>query len=171
MPEVNLGKYKEEVKGEIGKASIVTLDKKDKELTHEEKEQLAINAVMNTAEVNVPNILAAQEADTKLSQLLERLEKLGLTLDKYLESIKKSPEDLRADYMNNAREVIKLELVLLKIADEMQVNVEDHDVDEFIKAAQGDPNVGDQLESHEQRQIIKSILKKRKTIEKLSSLA
>jgi FKBP-type peptidyl-prolyl cis-trans isomerase (trigger factor) len=171
MPEIKLGNYKEAVKGAIGKASIVTPANKDKTLTQEEKEQLALDAVMKEAQVEIPNLLAQQEADAKLSQLLERIEKLGLTLDKYLESIKKTAEDIRADYINNARESIKMELILLQIAADEKLTVGEAEVDEFIKAAQGDPSLSNSLQSEEQKQIIRSILKKRKAIDQLLSYA
>jgi FKBP-type peptidyl-prolyl cis-trans isomerase (trigger factor) len=115
IPEITLGDYKKAVGGALRAKAIWTPgkgDKTPKEPTKEEKEQAAIAAILENVKIVIPKMLATEEVDSRLSALLERLEKLGLNLDGYLASIGKTPESLRAEYETQAKNAIALELIL-----------------------------------------------------------
>lgn len=177
VPEVKLGEYKKEIKGAATAKNIWTpekgIDKKpkeNKEPSRQEKEQIVLEAITKIANVKIPQMLIDQEVDTKLSALLGRIENLGLSLESYLASTGKNAQTLRQEYQKQAEQTLKLELILNKIAQEEKVEASEEEMDEFIKAAQADPNIGDRLKDPAQKQIVASILRKRKVLDNLVSL-
>lgn len=176
LPGVDLGDYKKAVTGASRASSLWTPDKgkpeEKKEPTHEEKEQIVIKAILESVKVTVPKILIEEEADSRLSNLLARLEKLGLALENYLASIGKKAEDLRADYANQARQAITLDLVLTKIAEAEAIKVDQKEVDAALNMSQAAKNKGENKEDEEsQRRYIESILKRRSALDFLINLA
>ena len=86
LPAVDLGDYRSIVAGEIRAVSL------KKEPSKQEKEQAAIKALLTSIKIKIPNILIEEEAQSRLSNLLSRLEKLGLALESYLASTGKKPD-------------------------------------------------------------------------------
>jgi FKBP-type peptidyl-prolyl cis-trans isomerase (trigger factor) len=95
---------------------------------------------------------------------------LGLNLDSYLASIGKTPESIREEYSQQAKESISLELILNKIAEEEKIKIEEKQIDEAITAASADPKVAEKLKTPEQRQVIKQVLARRGALDYLVSL-
>lgn len=175
MPEISLGDYKKLLAGSSKAKDIWTPEKgkpeeKPKEKTNEEKEQEVIKILLDSIKVKVPKLLINEEVDGRLSSLLERIEKLGLTLEGYLSSVGKTPESLRAEYEIQAKNTICLDLILQKIAEEEKIEIKDTQIDEVIKVSSGDPKLSEKLNTPEQRRFISSILKKRAALESLTAL-
>jgi len=177
MPKIELGDYKKEIRGAISAGTIWTpekgiseADKDKKEISREEREQLAIDALLNSVKFEIPSILTDEEVNSRLANLLERIEKLGLSLDTYLGSINKTPDTLREEYRQAAERTIKLDMLLGIIANEENIDVTEEEIKAFIEASRADPKLAHELESEEKKAIIKTIIKKRKVIEMLSSL-
>lgn len=172
LPEVNLGDYKKAITGVSKSGAIWTPDKgeadKKTEPTREEKENLVIKTLLETIKIEVPQILIEEEADSRLAGLLGRLEKLGLALEKYLESIGKKAEDLRAEYAKQAKEAISLDLALTKIAQEEKLIPDEKEVNSALDMAKA-TNPNDDPESR--KRLIESILTRRKALDFLISLA
>lgn len=175
LPMVKLGNYKEVISGLAKAKTIWTPDKgktedKPKEASREEKEQQVIKALLDTIKVEVPKILADEEVDTRLASLLDRLEKLGLNLESYLNSLGKTPQSLRLEYELQSKNTIILELILNAIAEQEKIIVEESQVDEAIKAASTDPRLAEKLKAPEQRKLIRSVLARRATLDYLASV-
>lgn len=160
LPEVILGDYKAAVNG------IIHL----KEMSKEDKEEKVIKALLESQKINIPKLLITEEADARLSSLLARIEKLGLTLEGYLGSIGKTPQSLRTEYETQAQNTIVLELTLNKIAQDQKIQVPEAEIDGAIKAASADPKLAKQLDSPEQKRLIGSVLTRRATLDYLVSL-
>lgn len=177
LPQVSLGDYKKAILGNFRAKSIwtpssakTTQGKPPKEPSREEKEQGVIRTLLEFVKVTVPKILIEEEVNTKLSNLLERLEKLGLSLESYLTSLGKTAQDLRNDYEKQARDSIALELILNKVAEEEKLEVDPKSVEAAIGAASSDKNLASQLDTPERRRFIGVILKRRKALDTLVSL-
>ena len=144
LPEIELGVYKKEVQKITSKSKIVVPGKE------EEAKKPALDdivkAVLATAKVQVPQVLVEQETDRLLSQLLSDIKKLGLSLEQYLGSTKRTPDDLRGEYAKRAEEDIKLEFVLQKIAETEKVTVDEKEIEEAIAKAK-DPAEKQNLEA------------------------
>lgn len=174
LPEFELGDYKKEVAGALRADSIVVPGKEEtKTQSREEREAKVIKALLDTVKVNVPKVLIEEEADSRLSSLLARLEKLGLALENYLASVNKKAEDLRAEYAKQAKEAISLDLILNKIADTEKVTVDEKEVaaafDMSNASGQLKDEPAEELESR--KRLIESILRRRKALDLLLNLA
>jgi FKBP-type peptidyl-prolyl cis-trans isomerase (trigger factor) len=178
LPEIILGNYKEAVTGALRAEKIWTPGKGDPTKTapaedpdaRVEKEQKIIKTLVEAVKITIPDILINEEVDMRLSGLLSRIEKLGLNLDSYLASIGKTPESIREEYSQQAKESISLELILNKIAEEEKIKIEEKQIDEAITAASADPKVAEKLKTPEQRQVIKQVLARRGALDYLVSL-
>lgn len=174
VPEVKLGNYKKEIAGAARSKAIWTPEKgqkgeKDKEPTAQEKQQAALDALVETVDVKIPQILIDQEVDSRLSRLLDRVENLGLTLETYLSSIGKTPQTLREEYEKQAKEAVIIDLALQQLAKEEDIKVEKQEIDQAIEASAGDKEMAKNLDTPEQRRQIKAVLGKRKALDKLTS--
>ncbi len=158
LPDVTLGDYKKVIAGEIRAASL------KKELSKEEREQVVIKAILESVKINIPSLLIEEEANSRLSNLLARLEKLGLALEGYLASVGKNAESLRAEYAAQAKDAISLDLILSKVAESESIKVAEKEIDEAIK-------VSDSTEDPDRRRVLESILKRRAALEFLTKLS
>ena len=177
LPEINLGDYKKIITGALRAKSIWTPDsaktagdKSDKKISKEEKEQEIIKTLLETIKITIPKLLINEEVNHKLSNLLARLEKLGLTLETYLPSIGKTAETLRAEYEKQAKEALSLDLILNKIAEKEKIKVSEKQIQEMIKTSAADPKLAEKLNTPEQRRLIESILRRRAALDSLSAL-
>jgi trigger factor len=172
LPEVVLGDYKKAVSGALRAGNLWTPGKgepvKPKESTREEKENVVIKALLENIKIEVPGILIEDEANSRLSNLLARLEKLGLALESYLASVGKKPEDIRAEYAAQAKDAISLDLILTKIADEERMSIDDKEIENAMAMSQA----SNKAEGDESRKrLLESILRRRKALDILLNLA
>ncbi|MCX6706081.1 MAG: trigger factor [Candidatus Woesebacteria bacterium] len=144
--------------------------KTPKEPTKEEKEQKAIKVLLDSIKINIPKLLVSEEVDARLSSLLQRIEKLGLSLEGYLGSISKTPDKLREEYELQAKNTISIELILNEVIKDQKIEVTEALVDEAIKAASADPKLAESLNTPEQRRFIQSVLARRAALDYLISL-
>jgi FKBP-type peptidyl-prolyl cis-trans isomerase (trigger factor) len=175
IPNFELGNYKQAIRGAFNAGAIWTPDKaggeEKKQISTVEKEQKILEILVNTVKPTVPKILIDEEVNARLSQLLERIEKLGLTLEGYLASIGKNPQSLRQEYETQSHSAISIELILNKIAEDEGVKVDTNEIDNAIKAGSASEELQQRLNSPEQRNIIESVLKRRKALDFLLTLA
>lgn len=162
-PIIKLGKYKENIKSVTAKSKIIVPDKEPVSPKFED----IVAALLNSITAEIPGILIDNETDRLLSQTLEDVKKLGLTLDQYLSSTGKNPQILREEYRKKAENDIKLEFALLKIAEEEKIVVEEKEIDEAIKASKSDEERKN-LETN--RYLLASILRQQKTLDFLKNL-
>jgi FKBP-type peptidyl-prolyl cis-trans isomerase (trigger factor) len=162
-PDIKLGKYKENIQKITAKTKIAVPGKEPIPAKFED----IVKALLDSIDTQIPAILADNETDRLLSQTLEDVKKLGLTLDQYLASTGKNPEVLRAEYRKKAESDIKLEFALLKVAEEEKVTVEEKEIDEAIKASKSDEERKN-LEAN--RYLLASILRQQKTLDFLKNL-
>lgn len=168
LPEITLGKYKEAVSKITAKSKII-LPGADSSPGAGQKPNMdeIMKAILETVKVQVPAILVEQESDRLIAQLLDDIKKLGLSLDQYLASTKRTPEDLRAEYATRAENDIKIEFVLQKIAETEKISVDPKEIEEAIQKAQS-PAEKQNLEAN--RYLLASILRQQKTLDFLTNL-
>ena len=162
LPLVVLPNY-----GKLIKEGII---KTPKEPSRDEKEQKVIKILLDSIKVNIPKLLISEEVDARLSSLLQRIEKLGLSLEGYLGSLGKTPEKLREEYELQAKNTISIELILNEVIKDQKIEVKESQIDEAIKAASADPKLAKSLNTPEQRRFIQSVLARRSALDYLVSL-
>jgi len=163
MPEVTLGDYKPAVKKLTAKSKIVIPGK------DEVKPDLdtIVKAVVDNTTVTIPQLLVDYEVDRLLSQTLNEIKKLGLSLDQYLSSTGKTPEEVRSEYAVKATSDMKLEFALQKISDVEKITVEEKEIDEAILKAK-DEKERENLQGN--RYLLSNIIRQQKTLDFLQNL-
>lgn len=130
-----------------------------------ETEQIMIEKIYKTLldniKVEIPESVIEEEANYSLEKLESQAKTLNLTLEKYLEAVKKTLKQVKDEYLKKAEESIKLDLILLEIANEEKIDASDKEVSDVAKAGGVPENQFDRL---------RSILIRRKTIELLLKL-
>lgn len=162
-PEVKLGNYKDAVKKITAKTKIIIPGKEPTPPSFEELMQ----PILETVNVTIPPLLIEGEVDRLLSQLLDEVKNLGMTLEQYLSSTGKTGEQLRNDYIQKAENDTKLEFILQKIAEEEKITVEQKEIDEALQ------KVKDESERKMMEQnmyMLASILRQQKTLDFIKNL-
>jgi FKBP-type peptidyl-prolyl cis-trans isomerase (trigger factor) len=171
IPEVKLGDYKGEIKKALAveKIWVPGKDKKEKKPTTEDKLGKIFKTLLETCQIRVPEILIEDEVNRMLSRLIDQTARLGLTVEEYLTSQKKTAEELRKEYHQQAEETLKLEFILSAIADEQKIQVSDEEVEKMIQALP-DEETKKEFQNPEQKLYLRHLLRKRQVIDSLSSL-
>ncbi len=164
FPNIDLGSYKNNIQKITAKKKIIVPGKKEETpITFDE----ITKEVLNSVKVTLPKLIIDGEVDRLLSQTLDEIKKLGMTLDQYLASTGKTAEVLRGEYEAKAANDIKLEFALQKIADSEKIQVTDEDLDRAIKEAKTEEE-RKSLEAN--KYLLATIIRQRKTLDFLRSL-
>ena len=165
-PAVELKNYKDEVRKIKPTPKIIVPGKQEQK---EEKPKLdeILNAVLSVVEITIPKILIEQETDRLLSQLLDELKRLGVSLDQYLSSRGKTGEQLRAEYSERAEKDLKLEFVLRKIADEEKITVEQKDIEVALGAIKDEK---EKAQVSQNPYLVAAIIRQQKTLDYLTKI-
>jgi len=125
-------------------ADFETLDEFKAELRHKlvEREERfaedrvrlqALDKLLETIEVEVPEKLIERTINQRISDLEQRLKADGLDLQTYLNIMKKTEEDLKKEYRDESEKRVKVQLTLETIAKKEGIKVEQEDIDKEIK--------------------------------------
>ncbi len=177
LPEIKLGDYKKNVREKVSKTEIWTPGKEkdtDKEQSREQKEQEVIKALVESISFKMPAPLVEEEVNHKLSQLLDQVQRLGLTVEQYLASTGRTIEALKAEYAQQAEDSIKVVLLLNSVSENEKLTVSDDEVQEVVNASLAsvgnDAQSRAQVESPDQKRLIYSVLMRRKALDVLVNL-
>ena len=162
-PVIRLDNYKDAIKKITAKSKIVIPGRQPQVPKFED----IVNALLGAINVKIPEILTDSETERLLSQTLDEIKRLGLTLDQYLASTGRNPEGLRLEYRKKAENDIKLEFALRQIAEEEKITVEEKEIEEAIQKAK-DENERKHLTAN--RYLLASILRQQKTLDFLKNL-
>ena len=162
-PVIRLDAYKDAIKKITAKSKIVIPGRQPQVPKFED----IVNALLGAINVKIPEILTDSETERLLSQTLDEIKRLGLTLDQYLASTGRNPEGLRLEYRKKAENDIKLEFALRQIAEEEKITVEEKEIEEAIQKAK-DENERKHLTAN--RYLLASILRQQKTLDFLKNL-
>lgn len=160
VPTVTLGKYKEAVKAakkEVAKAG------KQKQAEF----QASLAATLTAAKVEVSDLIVEDELSGRLARIVDDVQKIGLTMEKYLESKKISKEDFNKQIKEEITETYKMEFVLQKIADDEKIQVGKEELEKML-AAVTDPKEKEAAQKN--MYYYASLLRKQKTLDYISSL-
>ena len=137
-PEIKLDQLLEEVKKINAENKIWTPEKEEEEKKnqHQAKQQRiqqVIRVILKTVEVALPRVLIDYELTRKLSNLIDQLQKVGLTIEEYLASKRTTIDQLKKHYRQEIEANWKIELALEKIADENKIKVSQEEINKLPK--------------------------------------
>ncbi len=96
-------------------------------------EQRALDALRESARVDVPEAMVEREIERQLADLEYRLSAIGIPLDKYLELSGQSVERLRAERRDAAAQRVRLELALDALAAAEGLEVDESQVQREVQ--------------------------------------
>lgn len=162
-PQVKLGEYKKAVKDITAKTKIIKPGEEEKKPSIDE----VLEAALKGADIAIPKILIEEEANRLLSQVLDELQRLGMTLDQYLATRGQKVEEFRANYEQKAERDLKMEFLLKKIADEENIKVEEKDLHDALSKFQDPKNREDVAKNP---YFLAALIRQQKTIDYLMQL-
>jgi len=106
-----------------------------KSLTQEKKNQAQqkrrteiIEGIINDTKVDIPEILVEAELDRMLAQLETDISRMGMNRGQYLQAIKKTEDDIKKEWRNDAKKRSIMNLVLPEIAKAEKIVPEKDDI-------------------------------------------
>lgn len=168
-PKVDLGNYKELVTGlnASGKIWKPGDDEKAKQEDQQKKISEIIDKLLGVCTVELAPVLVDSETNRLVTQLLEDVRQAGLTFEQYLQSSSQTNEAVREKYRKQAETALKLEFILEAIADNLNIEVSDEEVQQVIAK---EPNEEKKKALQAQSYVFASVLRRDKTIAKLLDL-
>jgi len=90
---------------------------KEKETRAQQKNRVEIlEAILQKTKADLPSIIVESELDKMMAQFEGDIARMGLKFDEYLKHIKKTREDLRKEWLGDAKKRAKTQLIMNKIA-------------------------------------------------------
>lgn len=157
----NLKELKEKVKVEL---------RRQKEMVEQNRylsELLKI--IAEKSSFDIPASLVEQEVARREQQYKARIENLGMKVEDFLRNQKTSMDELKKSWQKEAEEAIRSEVILMQIAKEHNIKVEEKEIDEQINAIR-DEKLKAQYKGASARRYIASIVLKQKIVKKLLEL-
>lgn len=172
-PLIDLGDYKDKVKSAITSSKLWTPGnteaQKKPESTEEEKTLKAIEALLTSVKITIPEVIIEDEINHSLSGLINQTNSLGMTIEQYLTSIGKTADQLKSEYREKITKDLTVQLSLNKIAQEEKLEVAEKEITDFVNAL-GDQKAKDEFSNPDQQLYLKSILLRRKALDFISHL-
>lgn len=176
-PKINLGNYKEEIKKLIQKEKKVDIwiPGKENNLNKDQKSETLdqkllskiLEKLINLISCEISDILIEEELNHRLTQLLDDIQKIGLTVESYLKSKNLTMEELKNQITREIEETYKLEFILQEIADKENITVEEKDLNALYQSIT-DPQKRDLAKNN--AYFYSTILRKQKTLDFLLNL-
>jgi trigger factor len=148
IPEINdefavsLGKFKD--LAELKKNIKEGLEHENEHKTKEEKHGKYLDAIVKSVEGELPEELVADELNRMVQEFESQISQTGMTLDQYLENLKKNKAELLGDWKPQAEKRIKSAMALKEIAKKEEIKIESAEVEvEMNKTVQYYKNVKD----------------------------
>jgi len=89
-----------------------------------------LEGIVKDSQMDLPDVLVEGELEKMYRELEANVTQMGLTMEKYLENIKKTKEELLKEWREKAAERVKSALVLQEIARQEKIAVSDQEVEE-----------------------------------------
>ena len=142
-------------------------ENEDNEKRRQEREALEMLADKSSFE-DIPDFLIDDEIEKMVHELEHSVESQGGKFEDYLKSIKKTPEEMRAEFREQAEVRVKVALVLREVAKAEKIEATDEDVqaeiDKQAKMYEGHEEALAKVNSPEYREYIQYRMRNEKVI-------
>ena len=139
-------------------------------------EDLAIRALVDISEVELPPLLVESEVDHMLSDQAEAMRRQQVSMEEYLRTVGKSVEELQEEARPQAEERLLRSLTLQAFRENEGLEVTSDDIEEelgkiVVDSVSGENPLRSVLDSEEGRRYVENMLINRKTLERLVQIA
>jgi len=158
-PVFDLGDYQKIVASALKKHAAAHKEDKDAkpEDIKDHKLNVIFDALIDDVKLSISALLIEEETKSALTRLSQQLSSLKLSIADYAKSIKKTPDELVAEYKKSAESNLKLEFILQKLIDDKKPEITEAEIAE-MKPQKG------------QEGYAKYVLQKRKILDFLAAL-
>ncbi len=112
--------------GSVGEKTIEEIKKR-------QKRQLdMLEAISSGSKMEIPEILVLAEKEKMLGELKSSIENMGMSWADYLVHLKKSEDDLRKDWQEDAIRRVKYGLILRELAEKENIQVEEKELESRV---------------------------------------
>jgi trigger factor len=130
-----------------------------------------IDFAASNAEVELPEVMIANEIEIMRDELRNRLAQQRIGLEQYLALSKQTPEELNAELRDPAARRVKVLLVLSAIAEKEGIDATDEEIqaeiDEQLARYGNDPQLAESLTSRRARSYLRMTIRNRKLVDTL----
>lgn len=145
LPEIN----DEFVKDAVGAESVDAYKKEVRERMKIENEKRAereledeiVKKISESAEIEIPDALIENQAESMVKDMEYRMMYQGLRLEDYLRYVGKTKEEYQKEFIPQATEIVKQQLVIDKIITDQKLEATDEDVEKRIEEMAADTNM------------------------------
>ena len=140
-------------------------------------EQKVIDAVVTMSEAEYPPIMEEEELDSLIRQQMQRWQVDEDGMDRYLQSIQKTPEQFREELRPMAIRTLKQSLIITEVAHKENIQIEKSDVEKEVESMMKDvpgerkDKLADLMKTPQIQVNIASSIATRRTVEKLTEIA
>jgi len=125
------------LKEEIGKGIAQGKERESKD----KRRSAIIEAIIAKTKMDIPRVFVEAELEKIIARMKDDVVQMGATFDDYLQHIKKTEEELRGEFRDQAEKRAKLQLALNELADKEQVVPDETAVEtEMTEALKHFPN-------------------------------
>lgn len=169
-PEIILDDYKkimQEAQAELKKDDIWVPSKGEVDQNKEKFLQKVLDELVKRTSIELSSLVVEFEVNQRLTQLLDDVRKVGLTIDGYLQSKNTTQEQLKKQLEDDVKATYKLEYALNHIADKERIIVEEAEINMLIEHIKDEK---EKIEAKKNSYVFSAMLRKQKVIDFLSSL-
>ena len=120
---------------------------------------------------DMPEMLITNEGETMIREIEQDIQSRGGKFEEYLESLKKTREQLLLDLLPEAVKRVKAALIIRQIVREEKIEVSEKEIEEkieeLLKQYKGYAKVEDRVKEPGYKDYLRNILANRKVVEKL----
>jgi len=107
--------------------------KEDKEQKESQRRRLEImEKIIDGSDIKVPQILIDQELNRMLGEFKSRIESMKMNFEEYLTHLKKTEDELKAEWIEDAKKRTKMNLILPKIGAEENLKADEKEVEKEV---------------------------------------
>lgn len=175
LPEINnqfvqsLGKFKDLKALKDQLRQNLEQEMKAKEKSRVEME--IMDKILQQCEIEIPQILLEAELNKMIQELKGMVETQGGKFENYLKSIKKTEEELKKQFKEQAEKRVKIALILRTIAKKENVKISDQEIEEekqkTLKAYQWNKEIMKKIQTDDYKGYIRGLIRNRKVFELL----
>jgi trigger factor len=132
-----------------------------------------LDALLETSEFEIPPLIVEHEAEHVLNDQQQALARYQVSMEDYMQNAGKSGEELLEEAKESALTRLKRTLLIEEVAKVEEIEVSDEDVEaeiETLMANAGPQADRSQVESDEAQASIRSMVLRRKSVEKLAEI-
>lgn len=110
----------------------ITLEKEAKK--KEEKRMAVLERIAEKIRVDIPDIMLSAEKEKMMGELRSSIENMGMKWDDYVSHVKKTEDEIKKGWDEQARKRVVFGLILRTLSREENISIDDKELDAFVES-------------------------------------